>query len=105
MAKGNKKGATRSSNLLEIIHIYVSGLYSASITSHTSFITFIDNYSRYMHLYLIKEKSDFLPLLIIKLWLINQLDRKIKVVRLDRGGEYYGRHTDVGQALSPFYNF
>ncbi|KAJ9535612.1 hypothetical protein OSB04_un001252 [Centaurea solstitialis] len=28
----------------------------------------------------------------------NQLDRKIKIVRSDRGGEYYGRHTDVGQA-------
>ncbi|GJX51016.1 putative zinc finger, CCHC-type containing protein [Tanacetum coccineum] len=35
----------------------------------------------------------------------NQLYRKIKVVRLDRGGEYYGRHTDVGQAPGSFFNF
>ncbi|GJZ40355.1 putative RNA-directed DNA polymerase [Tanacetum coccineum] len=35
----------------------------------------------------------------------NQLDCKIKVVRSDRGGEYYGRHTDVGQAPRSFFDF
>ncbi|KAD4983110.1 hypothetical protein E3N88_19781 [Mikania micrantha] len=35
----------------------------------------------------------------------NQLDLKIKVMRSDRGGEYYGRHTNVGQAPGPFYEF
>nr|GEX94923.1 putative zinc finger, CCHC-type [Tanacetum cinerariifolium] len=35
----------------------------------------------------------------------NQPDRKIKVVRSDRGGEYYGRHTDVGQAPGSFFDF
>ncbi|GJX63505.1 retrovirus-related pol polyprotein from transposon TNT 1-94 [Tanacetum coccineum] len=35
----------------------------------------------------------------------NQLVCKIKVVRLDRGGEYYGRHTDVGQAPGSFCDF
>nr|GEW94139.1 putative Gag-Pol polyprotein [Tanacetum cinerariifolium] len=35
----------------------------------------------------------------------NQLDRKIKVVRSDRGGGYYGRHTDDGQALGSFFDF
>ena len=35
----------------------------------------------------------------------NQLDRKIKIVISDRGGEYYGRHTDVGQAPGPFFDF
>lgn len=33
------------------------------------------------------------------------VDHKIKVVRSDRGREYYGRHTDIGQAPGPFYNF
>lgn len=106
MAKGNKKGATRSSNLLEVIHTDISGPYPASITGHTSFITFIDDYSRYMHLYLIKEKSESLQTFTdFKTLVENQLDRKIKVVRSDRGGEYYGRHTDIGQAPGPFYNF
>nr|GEZ44661.1 putative zinc finger, CCHC-type [Tanacetum cinerariifolium] len=35
----------------------------------------------------------------------NQLDRKIKMVRSDRTGEYYGRNTDVGQALKSFFDF
>ncbi|GKC35713.1 UBN2_2 domain-containing protein [Tanacetum coccineum] len=30
---------------------------------------------------------------------------KIKVVRSDRGCEYYGRHTDVGQAPRSFFDF
>jgi len=57
MAKGNKKGTTSSSNLLEIIHFNISGPYPTSITCYTSFITFIDDYKRYMHLHLIKENS------------------------------------------------
>ncbi|GKA99399.1 putative zinc finger, CCHC-type containing protein [Tanacetum coccineum] len=43
--------------------------------------------------------------LILEAEVENQLDRKIKVVRSDRGGEYYGRHTDVGQALGSFFDF
>nr|GEV52524.1 hypothetical protein [Tanacetum cinerariifolium] len=35
----------------------------------------------------------------------HQLDHKIKVVRSDKGGECYGRHTDVGQALRYFFDF
>ena len=29
-------------------------------------------------------------------------DKQIKVVKTNRGGEYYGRHTEDGQALGPF---
>ncbi|KAF5813845.1 putative RNA-directed DNA polymerase [Helianthus annuus] len=107
MTLANKKGATRSSNLLELIHTDISGPYQiAGITAHTSFITFIDDYSRYMYLYLIKEKSESLTTFKdYKAEVEKQLDRQIKVVRSDRGGEYYGRHTDVGQAPGPFYEF
>ena len=34
-----------------------------------------------------------------------QLDRKVKVVRLDRGGKYYGRYHKSGQHLGPFAKF
>ncbi|KAD3337387.1 hypothetical protein E3N88_32907 [Mikania micrantha] len=107
MTTATKKGATRSSNLLEIIHTDISGPYTiAGITGHTSFITFIDDYFRYMYLYLIKDKSESLTTFKdYKTEVENQLDFKIKVVRSDRGGEYYGRHTDVGQAPGPFYEF
>ncbi|GJX19224.1 putative zinc finger, CCHC-type containing protein [Tanacetum coccineum] len=35
----------------------------------------------------------------------NQLDHKSKVVGSDKGCEYYGRHTDVGQAPRSFFDF
>ena len=107
MTSTTKKGATRSSKLLEHIHTDISGPYSiVGITGHNSFITFIDDYSRYMYLYFIKEKSESLTTFKdYKTEVEKQLDLQIKVVRSDRGGEYYGRHTDLGQAPGPFYEF
>ncbi|KAK1406103.1 hypothetical protein QVD17_41389 [Tagetes erecta] len=106
MAKGNKKGATTSSNLLEIIHTDISGPYPDGISGHNSFITFVDDYSRYMYLFLIKEKTESLETFkAYKAEVENQLNCKIKVVKSDRGGEYYGRHTDIGQVPGPFYQF
>ena len=34
-----------------------------------------------------------------------QLDRKVKVVRSDRGGEYYERYDESGQHTGPFAKF
>jgi hypothetical protein len=35
----------------------------------------------------------------------NQHNLKIKVVRSDRGGEYYGKHATYGQILGPFAGY
>ena len=35
----------------------------------------------------------------------NQLNRKIKVVRFDHGGEYYDRYDESGRCPGPFVNF
>jgi transposase InsO family protein len=35
----------------------------------------------------------------------NQYNIKIKIVRSDRGGEYYGRHIPYGQVPGPFARF
>ena len=35
----------------------------------------------------------------------NQHDLKIKIVRSNSGGEYYGRHTLYGQVPGPFARF
>ncbi|GJU71726.1 putative zinc finger, CCHC-type containing protein [Tanacetum coccineum] len=106
MTKRNKKGATRSIELLELIHTDICGPFPSGISGHKSFITFINDYSRYMYLFLINEKSESLEMFkTFKAEVENQLDRKIKVVRSDRGGEYYGRHTDVGQAPGSFFDF
>ena len=34
-----------------------------------------------------------------------QLDRKVKVVRSNRGGEYCGRYNETGQCPGPFAKF
>lgn len=77
-----------------------------SIDGFDSFITFTDDYSCYGYIYPIKERSEALDKFkIFKAEVEKQHDRKIKVVRSDRGGEYYGRHTPYGQVLGPFAKF
>ena len=55
--KTNKKGATRSTGRLELIHTDISGPYTPGLGGHKYFITFIDDYSRYGYIYLLHEKS------------------------------------------------
>ena len=62
LTKNRKKGSTWSQNLLEIIHTNISGPYLTTICRNKYFITFIDDFSRYGYVYLIKEKSDALDI-------------------------------------------
>jgi len=57
-----KKGAKRSSNLLEIIHMDIC-CPDMDSSGPKYFITFIDNYSRYMYLYLLHSKDEALEAL------------------------------------------
>ena len=67
------------------------------------FITFIDDLSRYGYIYLLHEKSQVVTVLEIFLTEVErQLDRKVKVVRSDRGGEYYGRYDESSHNPGPF---
>ena len=73
---------------------------------YDSFITFADDYSRYGYIYPIKERTEALDKFkIFKAEVENQYNLKIKIVRSDRGGEYYGRHTPYGQVPGPFARF
>ncbi|RVW63464.1 Retrovirus-related Pol polyprotein from transposon TNT 1-94 [Vitis vinifera] len=70
------------------------------------FITFIDDLSRYGYVYLMHEKSQAID--IFEMFIIQverQLDKKIKIVRSNRGGEYYGRYDESGQNPGPFAKF
>jgi len=79
---------------------------TASWNDHRYFITFSDDYSRYEYLYLIYEKSQSLDMFkIYKTEVENQHNRKIKAVRSDRGGEYYGRYDGSGRCPESFANF
>ena len=61
------------------------------------FITFIDNFSHYGYMYLLKEKFQIVNAFEIYINEVEwQLNKKVKVVRFDRGGEFYGKHDEIG---------
>ena len=94
-----KLGANRAQDVLELIHTDICGPFpTASWNGHKYFITFIDDYSRYGYLFLIHEKSQSLDVFkSFKAEVELQLGKKIKAVRSDRGGEYYGRYDGSGE--------
>ena len=102
-----KNGAIRSTGTLEIIHTDICGPFPVkSVDGYDSFITSTDDYSRYGYIDPIKERSEALDKFkIFKAEVENQHDKRIKIVRSDRGGEYYGRHTPYGQVPGPFAKF
>jgi hypothetical protein len=74
-----------------------------SVDGYDSVITFTDDYSRFGYIYLIKERTEALDKFkIFKAKVKNQHNLKIKIVRSNRGGEYYGRHTLYDQVSRPF---
>ncbi|KAL6351159.1 hypothetical protein AAG906_031745 [Vitis piasezkii] len=97
--KTKKLGANRATDVLELIHTDICGPYpTASWNGQQYFITFIDDYSRYGYLFLIHEKSQSLDVFkTFKAEVELQLNKRIKSVRSDRGGEYYGRYDGSGE--------
>ena len=89
-----KYDAKRCNDVLELIHTDICGPFpKATRNGHRYFITFIDDYSRYGHIYLIKEKAEALDKFqSFKAEVELQINKRIKAVRSDRGGEYYGRY-------------
>ncbi|KAK9714501.1 hypothetical protein RND81_06G099300 [Saponaria officinalis] len=92
--KVKRLGANRATDVLELIHTDICGPFpTASWNGQRYFISFIDDYSRFGYLYLIHEKSESLDMFkAFKAEVELQLNKRIKVVRSDRGGEYYGRY-------------
>ncbi|KAG8489197.1 hypothetical protein CXB51_017253 [Gossypium anomalum] len=90
-------------------HIFVGDEKSVEVEAigHFRLLLGTDDYSRYGYLYLIHEKSQSLDVFkTYKVEVDNQLNKKIKNVRSDRGGEYYGRYDGSGeQCPGPFVKF
>ena len=56
-----------------------------------------------MYIYLFHNKNEALGAFkVFKAEVKKQCGKQIKIVRTDRGGEYYGRYTEDGQAPGPF---
>ena len=106
LTKTKKNGATFSQNLLEIIHTDISGPYSSTLCGNKYFITFVDDFSRYGYVFFIKENSYALEIYKVFLTEVEkQLGKVIKIVRSDRGGDYYGNHSDARQQKGPFARY
>jgi len=97
--KHTKNGATRSTQLLKIVHIDICGPFDvSSFGKERYFIIFIDYYSCYGYVYLLHEKSQVVDALEIYLNEVKrQLDRKVKIIRFDKGDVYYEIYDETGQ--------
>jgi transposase InsO family protein len=84
-SKGN-----RAKDLLELIHTDVCGPVNIRARGgYEYFITFTDDYSRYGYTYLLHRKSEaFEKFREFRAEVEKQLDKSIKSLRSDRGGEY-----------------
>ena len=80
----------RAKEPLELIHSDVCGpLQVQARGAYTYFVTFTDDLSRYGYVYLMRHKSETLDKFKeFKNEVENQLGKKIKALRSDRGGEY-----------------
>ena len=100
----------RADDLLGIIHTDVCGPMSSSTRNgYPYFVTFTNDLSRYGHIYLMKHKSEtFEKFKEFQNEVENQLNKKIKHLRSDRGGGYlsfeFGTHLKncgIVQQLTP----
>ncbi|KAK8950761.1 hypothetical protein KSP39_PZI003380 [Platanthera zijinensis] len=84
------RSVSRSTKLLELIHSDLCDFRSHVTRGGRKYlITFIDDFSRFCHVYLLKSKDEaFETFKTFKSRVENQLNLKIKRFRSDRGGEY-----------------
>ena len=81
---------SRETKLQELIHFDQGKLKQIMTRGGKKFyVTFIDDYSRFTKVYLLRNKDEaFDMFLIYKAKVENQLDRKIKKIRSNRCGKY-----------------
>jgi transposase InsO family protein len=85
-----KDGGTRASRPLELIHSDVWGPAPVtSIGGKKYFVSFIDDYSRYVSVFLLEKKSEvFSSFLTFQRLVERKFNSKIVCLRSDQGGEY-----------------
>ena len=101
----------RSIEPLKLIHSYICDLkFIQTRGAKKYFLTLIDDCTIYCYVYLLRSKDEALEMFQhFKNEVENQLDRKIKVIRSDRGGEYeapFGdfcsQHGIIHQTTAPY---
>ena len=97
MIKKPFKSVERNLDLLELVHTDICELNGILTRGgNRYFITFIDDSSRFTYVYLLKHKdAAFNVFKVYKAEVENQLGKKIKIIRSDRGGEYFSNEFIV----------
>ncbi|GBM95568.1 Retrovirus-related Pol polyprotein from transposon TNT 1-94, partial [Araneus ventricosus] len=92
----SKEPKHRSSQLLSVIHSDLCGpMRVESIGRSFYFATFIDDCSRFVHVYFLRSKDEVKPAFLeFKAYIENKLNCKIKTLRTDQGLEYVGPNFD-----------
>ncbi|KAF7833228.1 Retrovirus-related Pol polyprotein from transposon TNT 1-94 [Senna tora] len=103
-ARAKTKGTNRCKNILDLIHIDISGpINPATLNGFRYYIIFIDDYSTFGWVELLCEKSEPLDTLkAFKVVVELKTGQIIKAVRFDIGGAYYGRYIESSSNLGPF---
>ena len=93
---------SRANALLEIIHTDLCGpMETLSAGRGKYFITFIDDYSRKVYVYFLKNKMDIKSVFEkFKIEVENELEKKIKILRSDNGKEYCNKELSNFLAAS-----
>ena len=104
---------TKTKGTLELIHSDVCGpMPSTSLSGFEYFIIFIDDYSRKTWIYFLKAKNEvFEKFKECKVQIENILDKRIKTLRSENGGEYnskefeaYCKDAGIKRELTTPYN-
>ncbi len=92
-----KDGATKASQLLEIVHTNVCRPMRTTLHGGARyFLTFIDDFSRKTHVYFLKAKGEaFETFKQYKVLVENEIGHKIKVLQSDNGGEFVSKNFDA----------
>jgi transposase InsO family protein len=93
----SRDAGSKTKAILEVVYSDVCGpIQVESIGGNRYFVSFIDDFSRKLWVYLIKKKSDVLDVFIkFKSMVERQSGHKIKVLRTDGGGEYVSKDFDA----------
>ena len=81
---------------LDLIHSDICDLKLVQTRGGKYFITFVDDNTKYCYVYLLKSKDKAIEKFVLyKNEVENQLNKKIKVLRSDRGGEDESTFVDL----------
>jgi hypothetical protein len=107
------KSDSKAEGFLELIHLDVCGpIPSTSLSRYVYYVLFIDQYYHKTWVYFLKSKDEvFGKFKEFKALIENLLERKIKILRSDNGGEYtskefvrFFRYARIKRELTTPYN-